>query len=160
MEKEFAFKYEEFASEEALPSAWRNLLQEAGKARLAAYAPYSDFLVGAAVLLENGTIVGGNNQENASYPVGICAERVTLTSAASRFPESRMLALAITAGGRTRMTAKPVTPCGICRQTILEYENRYHQPIQIILQGNEGPVLVFKTAKDLLPMAFRSEDFK
>ena len=146
--------------ESELSEEQKSLLDHARSARLRAYAPYSRFIVGAAVMLENGNVIEGNNQENASYPVGICAERVTLSSAAAQFPESAMLKLAITATGKDFKTSEPVSPCGICRQTILEYEQRFSRNIEIILQGEEGKVFIISTVKDILPLYFLASDFR
>jgi len=143
-----------------LPAEYASLLEKAKQALSNAYAPYSNFLVGAAVLLENGVVVTGNNQENASFPVGVCAERVTLSSASAQYPDVPMKVLAVSATGRTFTTDEPVTPCGICRQTILEYEIRYNHPIEIILQGAEGKIYWIKSVKDILPLYFDGGKFK
>lgn len=137
-----------------LPAEYALLLEKAKQMIPNAYAPYSHFLVGAAVLLGNGITVTGNNQENASYPVGICAERVTLSAAAAIYPDATMKALAVTATGRNFQTHEPISPCGICRQTILEYEIRHQHPIEIILQGAEGKIYLIHSVKDLLPLYF------
>lgn len=158
-EKKITTTYSEFDSIEQLPMHLQNLLLRAREARLNAYAPYSGFLVGAASLLENEKIVIGNNQENASFPVGICAERVSLTSASAQFPESKILAIAITAGGKNNPTTSPVMPCGICRQTILEYETKFKNDIELVMQGNAGKIFLFKSIKQLLPLSFASFDF-
>jgi len=119
-----------------------------------AYAPYSRFRVGAALLLKNGHIISGNNQENAVYPAGICAERVALFYAASQFPETPIEKIAITAAGIEKEICKPVPPCGICRQALLEYETKFDEPIQVIMAGEKGEVYVAKSVSDLLPLSF------
>ena len=117
-----------------------------------AYAPYSNFNVGAAVLLHNGTIVEGNNQENVAYPSGLCAERVALFSAGATFPDKPVRALAIVAlkNGKVQPT---ISPCGGCRQVMLETELRYEQPIRILLCGKDETILI-ASSHDLLPFSF------
>jgi len=137
-----------------LTAEYASLLEKAKQMIPNAYAPYSNFLVGAAVLLDNGITVTGNNQENASFPVGMCAERVTLSSASALYPGIAMKALAVTATGRSFKTNEPISPCGICRQTILEYEIRHHHPIEIILQGATGEIYLINSVKDILPLYF------
>lgn len=142
-----------------LPAELRSLLQKAHEATQTAYAPYSNFKVGAAVLLENGRVVIGSNQENASYPAGCCAERVAIMSASAQYPNVKMKALAIAIKAET-LTTTPVAPCGICRQTILEYEMAYRQNIQLILQGETGEIYRIDSAKTLLPLYFSQDDLK
>ena len=117
-----------------------------------AYAPYSGFQVGAAVLLEDGAIVIGSNQENAAYPSGLCAERVALFSAGAQFPNLKVKSIAI-AAITNNMQVEHVAPCGACRQVLLEAENRCGNPIQIVLCGTEE-VKVIGSAKELLPVSF------
>lgn len=153
MQKTFSFEYEEYASIEDLQTEQRYLLEKAKEARQSAYAPYSHFLVGAAVLLESGTVIQGNNQENAAYPSGLCAERVAVFSAMAQFPNDSILRLAIVAG-KDDNNANATAPCGACRQAILEYESKQKQPIEILFMGTTGKVLKLKSIRDLLPMAF------
>jgi cytidine deaminase len=117
-----------------------------------AYAPYSHFHVGAAVLLNDGTVVEGNNQENIAYPSGLCAERVALFSACATFPEKPVEAIAIIAI-KNEIIQPAITPCGGCRQVMLETEKRHGQPIRILLCGMEETILV-ASAQDLLPLSF------
>lgn len=138
--------------------AW--LLSEARSVTQFAYAPYSNFNVGAVAKLINGEIVSGTNQENASYPAGICAERTLLSSAASQHPGVAIDTMAITYNNLKGASNTPISPCGICRQTIIEFQNRFHKPIKIILSGMEGKVQVIENAFDLLPLAFTAEDMK
>ena len=138
----------------------QNLLLEAKRTMKNAYAPYSHFQVGAAVLLDNGVIVAGNNQENASYPVGMCAERVAIFAAGAQFPGTGIKAIAITARSDEFHLDKPVTPCGACRQAISEYEHRYSAPIRMIFQGETGKVLVTDSIVHLLPYQFTAEDLR
>lgn len=129
-------------------------IEAAKKACSSAYAPYSGFQVGAAVLLDNGEIVIGANQENAAYPSGLCAERVALFAAASRYPQNKALILAIAArpqGGDFRPYA--VSPCGACRQVMLETEKRFQHPLKVLLYGSTE-IIRIDTAQDLLPLAF------
>jgi len=132
------------------------LMKAAIKARQDAYAPYSNFNVGAAVLLENGVIVEGNNQENASYPSGLCAERVAVFYAGAKFPGIRIKAIAISAASATHEVSEPAAPCGNCRQAISEYEFRQGDPIKILLMGETGSIIECDSLADLLPLGFNS----
>ena len=133
------------------------LIAQAQRAREDAYAPYSAFKVGAAVLLQNGQVVIGNNQENASFPSGLCAERVAVFQAGARYPEVPILKVAIVAGSVKNSSSKPAAPCGNCRQSIFEYEKRYEQPIELLLMGTNGEVYKCSSIKDILPLAFGSD---
>ena len=119
-----------------------------------AYAPYSGFLVGAAVQLNNGVVLGGCNQENASYPLCMCGERVALYNAAANYPHQSVVSLAIVARNPRKKLTQPVSPCGACRQVIAEYESRYGSEIRIILKGETDDVIIFDTIKGLLPYGF------
>ena len=121
-----------------------------------AYAPYSNFFVGAVAILSNGETVAGTNQENASYPVGICAERVLLGNAATLFPGVSINTMAISYDSKDVKSDHPISPCGMCRQSLLEYETRTNKPIRLILAGQEGNIYIVKTVKYLLPFAFTS----
>ena len=154
------FSYRELESDDELPAKLAELLVQAKIAIATAYAPYSEFKVGAAVLLENGVIISGSNQENASSPAGICAERVTLSAASALHPNVAVVALAISAKAIDRILMEPVAPCGICRQTILEYEQRFHHDIEIILQGEAGNIFRIASGKNLLPLYFGRDDLK
>jgi len=136
------------------------LLSEARSTTQFAYAPYSNFHVGAAAKLANGEVVTGTNQENASYPVGLCAERVMLSAAASLHPGVAIDTIAITYHNLKGHSNRPASPCGICRQTIAEVQQRYQKPIRIILSGMEGKVEIIENALDLLPLSFSAEDLK
>ena len=130
------------------------LIQAAREATSRSYAPYSHFHVGAAVLLDNGVIITGTNQENVASPSGLCAERTTLFYANSQYPNQKVKALAIAARHAEKgIPHSPISPCGACRQVMLETENRYGSPFRIMLCG-EKDVYVIKSAKDLLPFAF------
>ena len=136
-----------------IPSEYISLIEEAKKQTQKSYAPYSEFHVGAAVLLENGIVVGGNNQENSAYPSGTCAERTAIFYANSQHPDIPVKLLAIAAFTNGKFTSEPVTPCGACRQVLLETENRYGQAIKVILYGTDK-IYVFDSIKQLLPLSF------
>jgi len=138
-----------------LSDEYKNLINKAKEQTENAYAPYSKFHVGAAALLENGEIVAGSNQENAAYPSGLCAERVAVFYANSRFPDVAVKALAVAAWTNGKFLAQPVTPCGACRQVLLETENRFKKDIPVLLYGTESVYLIEKV-KDLLPLSFNS----
>ncbi len=154
----YHFPYEVYASIDDLnkEDAW--LLQHAKDISKAAYAPYSKFFVGAAARLLNGEIVKGTNQENASYPVGICAERVLLSAAATLHPNIPIESMAISYRSNAVKSDHPIAPCGICRQSLHEYEQRVHNPIRLILGGMDGKVIVIEKASMLLPLSFGSGD--
>ena len=159
-EKKVEFSYEEFNDSSELNEADALLLNEARKVTVDAYAPYSNFHVGAVAILENGQKVAGTNQENASYPVGICAERVLLGSAATLFPNVPIKTMAISYNSKEVKSDHPISPCGMCRQALLEYETRTEKPIRIILSGQEGKVFIINTVKYLLPFAFTKSELK
>jgi cytidine deaminase len=150
----------EYESNKELNADDRNLLDAAKSTLNNAYAPYSKFHVGAAVLLENGEVITGNNQENASYPIGLCAERVAIFAAGANFPGVKIKAIAISAKSEYFEIDKPVPPCGACRQAIAEYEHRYQKPIRIIMSGESGKVMTAENIGTLLPFQFTSDDLK
>lgn len=131
----------------------RQLVEAAREATFKSYAPYSHFYVGAAVRLDDGTVVTGSNQENAAYPSGLCAERTTLFYANAQYPDHAVDALAIAARNDNGFIPTPVPPCGACRQVILETERRYDRPIHILLYG-EQYTLVMDGVAELLPLIF------
>jgi cytidine deaminase len=130
------------------------LMQKAIEARELAYAPYSKFKVGAALILENGAIITGNNQESAAYPSGMCAERIAIWKAGSSYPKIKIIKMAISASSLNYKVNKPVGPCGACRQTMLEYEVNQKEPIQIIFMGEIGEVVKTASLVSLLPFSF------
>lgn len=137
-----------------LPEESRKLVDAALEATRRSYAPYSHFYVGAAVLLDNGVIVTGNNQENVAFPSGLCAERTALFYANAQYPEVSVKALAIVARDSAgKVTQAPISPCGACRQVMLETENRFGKPMQVLLASAEE-VIVVERASALLPLAF------
>tara|TARA_R110002050_G_scaffold286468_3_gene436920 strand:- start:1148 stop:1630 length:483 start_codon:yes stop_codon:yes gene_type:complete len=148
--------YSVYSSLEDLPVEDLELMQHAVKVRANAYAPYSNFYVGAAVLLENGEVVIGNNQENASYPSGLCAERVAIFQAGAKYPGVGIKAVAITATSKNYVVNEPAAPCGNCRQAMIEYEQKQKMPIGILLMGEKGEVIKFNSLADILPLAFSS----
>ncbi|KAF2329587.1 cytidine deaminase [Flavobacterium ginsenosidimutans] len=137
-----------------LPSEIQDLMNQAIEVRKKAYAPYSKFKVGAALLLDNGKIVLGSNQENAAYPSGLCAERTAIFYAGSAYPEAKILKMAITAASDTNQTTAPIPPCGSCRQSIAEYEIKQDTPIEIYFMGEIGEVYKSSSLKNLLPLMF------
>ncbi len=137
-----------------LPNEVQVLMNEAVKIRKTAYAPYSKFHVGTAFLLENGEVITGNNQENAAYPSGMCAERVAVWQAASRFPDVKIKIIAITASSKQNPVQKPVAPCGGCRQALSEYEIKQDANIEIYFMGEIGEIIKTDSLHDLLPLAF------
>ena len=137
-----------------LPSDIASLMEKAIEARKNAYAPYSKFSVGAAILLDNNQVVTGNNQENASYPSGLCAERTAIYYAGSQYPDAKILKMALTAGSRVNQTITPIPPCGACRQAIAEYEVKQESPIEIYFMGETGKVVKSNSLANLLPLGF------
>ncbi|WP_298238461.1 cytidine deaminase [uncultured Algibacter sp.] len=137
-----------------LPKAIQSLMQVAIKAREQAYAPYSKFNVGAAILLDNGEVIIGSNQENASYPSGLCAERTAIYYAGAKYPDVKIVQMAISAASKRIQTTKPIPPCGACRQAIAEYETKQNTPIEIYFMGETGAVMKSNSLSDLLPLTF------
>ena len=153
-EKNLSLHFISFEGPEALPEEDRKLLQMAVEARKSAYAPYSGFSVGASVLLENGEVITGNNQENAAYPSGTCAERVAIWSAVSKFPKEAIKKVFISASSKNKIVDRPVSPCGSCRQTMAEYETRQNRKIAVYFTGETGEVIRSESVRDLLPFLF------
>lgn len=143
-----------FDNLEELPNDIQNLMNQAVAIRKKAYAPYSQFRVGTALLLDNGKTVLGSNQENAAYPSGLCAERVAIFHAGSVYPEAKILKMAITAASDTNQTQAPIPPCGSCRQSIAEYEIKQDTPIEIYFMGEIGTIYQSASLKNLLPFMF------
>lgn len=137
-----------------LPNDIQNLMTQAIAVRKNAYAPYSKFKVGAALLLDNGQLVLGSNQENAAYPSGLCAERVAIFQAGAIYPDAKILKMAITAASDTNQTTAPIPPCGSCRQSIAEYEIKQDFPIEIYFMGEIGVIYKSDSLKNLLPFMF------
>ena len=157
--REIKIAFQEFDSTEELSTIDQKLVLAAREATKNAYAPYSKFHVGAALLLENDEIIQGNNQENADFTDGLCAERVALFYAHSRFPDVPVVALAVSAENQNGPLKEPAQPCGSCRQVMVETEVRFQNPIRIILDGSKG-IQIFDGAESLLPLAFKPSALK
>ncbi|MGD9994892.1 MAG: cytidine deaminase [Salinivirgaceae bacterium] len=153
MKKEYITTVFEYESEKELSSEYQQLISLAREATLKAYAPYSNFNVGASVLLANGEIFSANNQENAAYPSGLCAERVAIFYANSNYPDVPVKAIAVCASNSNGILNTPVPPCGACRQVLLETEMRFESPIEVILVGKQR-LHVIKNIAQLLPLNF------
>lgn len=153
-------EFEVYQSIEDLSPADRELLQQATAAVERAYAPYSNFKVGAAIRLQSGKIITGNNQENAAYPSGLCAERVALFYATATYPGDQPVAIAISARAASFKVSDPVTPCGACRQVMKEAENMNGHPIRVIMWGEGGKVYISKSVENLLPVSFKADELK
>lgn len=152
-----SFKIKEYQRIEELSEEFQLLVNKASEAAHLAYAPYSSFFVGAAILLENGEIITGNNQENAAYPSGICAERVALFYANAHFPNIKVKTIAVTAFLKNKtMIEEPIPPCGNCRQVILESQIRQQKPVTLILAG-KNKIQIIEDASLLLPLHFDKE---
>lgn len=137
----------------------QELVQAAIKATKNAYANYSRFYVGAALRLENGKMVIGANQENAAFPSGLCAERTAVFAAQANYPDSPIETLAIAGRNEKGVLPNPITPCGACRQVILEIEDRYKKPIKILLYGTQK-IYCVRSVKDLLPLSFVDDNMR
>lgn len=137
----------------------QDLLRKAHQACEGAYAPYSLFKVGASLVLENEEIISGSNQENVAYPSGLCAERVAIFNAGANHPNQKIKRIAIVAHADFDLN-KAVMPCGACRQSMIEYEQRQGEKIEILLQGNKGNIFISNSVSNLLPYAFECEELK
>ena len=158
--KKLEFDFEVYSSIEELNEADATLVLKARESTTLAYAPYSNFSVGAAAVLTDGNIVIGSNQENASFPVTICAERVLLSTAANLFPKVPIDTLAISYKSGKGKDTEPISPCGMCRQSLIEYENIVSHPIRIILSGMSGEVYIIANAGMLLPLGFSGKNLR
>ena len=155
-ERKIEIEYQ-FAQLEELSQEEQNLVEKAIAATQNSYANYSHFYVGASCLLEDGSIVIGANQENAAFPSGLCAERTAIFAAQAQHPQLATTTLAIAARNDNGLMAKPVSPCGACRQVMLEMEDRYQRPLRVLLYGTEG-IYVIRSVKDLLPLTLVDAD--
>ncbi len=158
--KKLEFSVEVYGTAEELPAADAALLAEAKDIATVAYAPYSNFLVGAAAKLANGVVMKGTNQENAAYPAGMCAERTLMFAAATAYPGIAIETMAISYNNKNGESNKPISPCGVCRQVLTEFEDRTHHPIRLVLGGLHGEVYVIRSARELLPLTFGSNDLR
>ncbi|NQX81740.1 MAG: cytidine deaminase [Flavobacteriaceae bacterium] len=155
--KNISFEVQEYNDIEELNIEDRKLMDLAVLATKQAYAPYSEFKVGAALLLDNGEIIVGANQENAAYPSGMCAERVAIWTAGVKYPEAKITKLCISASSLKNPVDQPLAPCGACRQTLSEYEIKQNKNMEILLMGETGKVLKTNSLLNLLPLAFDKE---
>lgn len=153
-------QFDEYEDSSSLNQEDAALLAAAKEAISLSYAPYSKFQVGAAARLSNGVILKGSNQENASFPAGLCAERVLLSICSSMYPGMAVIDMAISYNNQLGASNRPISPCGVCRQSLAEYETHLQHPIRLILGGASGKVFVLEKATDLLPLAFTNRDMK
>lgn len=156
MEKEIKINFEVIESYDHLADIEKTLFDKAQAIRQQAYAPYSNFLVGCAVLLENGEIITGSNQENAAYPSGLCAERTTIFWTSANYPDVKIKKLFVIGAPKEALTSTPIPPCGACRQSILEYEAKQKEGIEIYFASLNGEIYKTKSIRDLLPFSFDS----
>jgi cytidine deaminase len=154
VQKEYSFKFQLYPNWESLQIIDKSVVNKAFEAMEKAYAPYSKFKVGAALLLEDGQIIQGNNQENIAYPSGLCAERVALFHAGAQFPGIAVDLICIVAKGDLMPISQLLSPCGACRQVMLESENRQNKPIRIILVNQDNRTMCIDSVQNLLPFGF------
>jgi len=154
---ELKTSYELYRDKSELLAEDLDLINRAFEETKKSYAPYSKFNVGCVLLLENGKIVTGSNQENAAYPSGMCAERVAIWKASSEYPAVAVLKLAIAVHSKNNVVDEPIGPCGGCRQTLSEYEVNQKKPIELLFTGEKGPVIKTKSLLDLLPLSFNRD---
>ena len=147
-----------YESVQELPEEKQVLVEKAYEFAKHAHAPYSNYRVGCAILLEDGSIVGGSNQENASFPAGICAERTALSACVSTHPEKAPVKMAVVVNDSDFKLERPTAPCGICRQTIQEVETKHQQPIEILFPGENGSFYEVKSIQSLLPLSFEAKN--
>lgn len=153
--KEIKITYSEYSSIDELSAQDRLVAEAAINATASSYAPYSGFNVGAAVMLEDGEIITGSNQENAAYPSGLCAERTAMFYAGAHRPDKAMLKIAIAGGQNGVLCSNPATPCGACRQVMAQYQTKGGRPMEVILVGGER-IWKFSKVDDILPLIFDS----
>ncbi len=156
----FSLEFQEAADLSELSEVEQRLVKRAREMTKSAYAPYSGFFVGAAIYLANGEIVVGSNQENGAYPSGLCAERVAAFSASALYPGVAMTKIAISARNGDPGESVPVSPCGACRQVLLEYETSQKHPMKILLTREHGKVMIIENAGDMLPLSFLGHELK
>ena len=160
IKKDLSFHIYEVENISELNDREQELVMLARKMTDSAYAPYSEFFVGAAVLLENGEIITGSNQENGAYPSGLCAERVAVFAASAMFPGVPMKVIAVSAKTARLEMEEPVSPCGACRQVLLEYEMLQKKPIRVLLSKEDGKIIILEKVNDLLPLSFSGNGLK
>ena len=154
MKQELNIQFEVYKTLEELNVEERKLYEVASEIRMSAYAPYSNFFVGCAILLENGEIIKGNNQENAAYPSGLCAERTAIFWLAANNPNAKIKKIFVVGGPNEQISETPIPPCGACRQSILEYESKQEESIQLYFASTSGKTVKCSSIKDLLPFSF------
>jgi cytidine deaminase len=154
--KNFSIKitFSEYQNLEELSASEKEMMLLAIAARKKAYAPYSKFTVGCAIVLDNGEVIEGSNQENAAYPSGLCAERVAIFYAGAKYPNAKVLQLFITASPENIDLEQPIPPCGACRQSIAEYESKQDAPIEIYFMGGKGKIYKSDSLNNILPFMF------
>ncbi|MCC7051425.1 MAG: cytidine deaminase [Bacteroidia bacterium] len=157
MKKELIISYHEIDNIKELSPIHIELIEQAQKTLKNAYAIYSNFYVGCSILLENGEVFTGNNQENLAFPSGMCAERTALFYASAQYPDSPVRTIAIAASSENINPLEIITPCGACRQVMVEYETKFNKPIEIILTSPKGKIWVIGSAKSLIPFTFSTE---
>jgi cytidine deaminase len=157
--KEVSISYLEYGNISELPAEEKDLVEEAVAATSGAYAPYSHFMVGAALLLDDGTVIRGANVENAAFPSGSCAEKTALSYMVANYGTRRVMAIAIAAMTEDRMTEEPVPPCGNCRQMLIEEEQRSDSHIKVILAGSSA-VYVLESSQALMPLSFTGSNLR
>tara|TARA_B100000780_G_scaffold249481_1_gene195200 strand:+ start:767 stop:1258 length:492 start_codon:yes stop_codon:yes gene_type:complete len=155
-QKEITIRYNEYTSKE-LSTQQSNLINQSVKAQESSYSPYSNFRVGAAILLDSGEVVLGSNQENVAYPSGLCAERVAIYTCGSLHPSKKINAIAISASSSQFDIKELLAPCGGCRQSMLEFEHKQKSNIKVLLKGVDGQLVEFDSIKDLLPIPFNCD---
>ncbi|MFP4065066.1 MAG: cytidine deaminase [Bacteroidales bacterium] len=158
--QEITLQYLEVPDIRDLPGDEQALVKAAREMIGKAYAPYSSFYVGAAILLQNGEMIRGSNQENGAYPSGLCAERVAAFAASSIFPGVAMTKIAVSAGSPKFHLEAPVSPCGACRQVLLEYEASQQLPMKVLLSKEDGKIIIVETIRDILPLSFIGSELK
>lgn len=154
MEKEIKINFEIIPSYNDLSEIEKTLFDKAKSVRENAYAPYSNFWVGCALLLENGEIITGNNQENAAYPSGLCAERTTIFWTSANYPNMKIKKIFVIGAPKDALSSTPIPPCGGCRQSILEYEAKQKDLIEIYFASVQGEIFKTKSIRELLPFSF------
>ncbi|MFZ9332234.1 MAG: cytidine deaminase [Chitinophagaceae bacterium] len=153
----FDIHYNKYADAADLSQVDQQVIGQARKLTSNAYAPYSGFKVASVAQTSDNNFVHGTNQENASYPIGLCAERVMLAAISSVAPATVIKTICISYNSEKHPTNLPIAPCGICRQSLVEFESRFNDPIRLLLTGQSGEVFEFKSVSDLLPMAFKKQ---
>lgn len=154
MSKDIHIHFDTFKNIAELDETEQKLYHAASEIRQTAYAPYSEYLVGCSLLLEDGQIIKGNNQENAAYPSGLCAERTAIFWAGANFPNLKIKKMFVIGGPKSGLSGSPAAPCGACRQAILEYESKQMEPIEFYFASTDGHTVKCGSVKDLLPFSF------